>query len=186
MPDTRRAGEPIDALPISWLPMRRLPPWIFAVVAIALMGVDFLTGPYFQFPSVYILFVVLGAWFNGLGTGLMMALVLPFTRVALMEFYWDAPWDPPIFVATALTRAAAWSLLAWMTARLAHHERNLRAEVETLISLLPVCADCHQIRATDDTWQRLDVYAAQHTSHFSRGLCPTCLRARLPEHVAPE
>jgi hypothetical protein len=75
----------------SWLPLGRLPGWAFVPVTIALVSVDLLTGPYYQFPSVYILFVVLAAWFNGLTAGLVLSLVLPFSRVALMESYWDRP-----------------------------------------------------------------------------------------------
>jgi hypothetical protein len=170
----------------NWLPLGRLPGWAFVPITMALVSVDWLTGPYYQFPSVYIVVVVLAAWFNGLTTGLLLALVLPFSRVALMEAYWDRPWDPEAYLATAATRAIAWSLLAVITARLAEHERALSKEVDALITLLPVCADCHMIRGAGEQWEKLDTYVAQHAEQFSPGLCPNCLRARLPEHIAPE
>lgn len=169
----------------SWLPVRRLPLWMFAVVTAALVAVDFLTGPYYQFPSVYVIFIVAVAWFNGLVPGLVMAVILPFTRVALMEWYWNQPWDPQAYVATAFTRLVSWVLLAITTARLADHERSLRTKVNTLVSLLPICADCHKIRGTNDRWQDLTTYAQEHQAQFAAALCPSCMRARLPEHVPP-
>ena len=174
-----------DTFPPSWLLIKPIPWWLFILVSTALVAVDFATGPYFQFPSVYILFVTLAAWFNGAGAGVLMAVLLPFTRVVLMEFYWAEPWDPMAFIATALTRAVAWSLLAMMTARLAHHERQLRSQVNALISLLPVCTDCHRIRNADEGWESLDTYAGRRGDHFSVALCPVCARIRLPEHVPP-
>lgn len=170
----------------SRVPLAPLPWWLLAVTAAAMVSIDYATGPYFQFPSAYILLVIVSAWFNGVVAGLILSLVLPLTRVILMEFYWHQPWDPIAYVATALTRMVIWSALAFMAARLADHERVMRTEVDALITLLPVCADCHMIRGTDDQWAKLDVYAAQHAEHFSPGLCPACLRARLPEHIVPD
>ncbi|MBY0497816.1 MAG: hypothetical protein K2Y23_26710 [Cyanobacteria bacterium] len=168
------------------LPVDPLPNWLIVAIGAVLVVVDYATGPFFQFPSAYILVVVLAAWFNGYATGLTLAVLLPFTRVVLMEFYWHQPWDPIFYTATALTRAVVWSLLAFMAARLAEHERNLRKEVNVLITLLPVCAECHKIRGAGDAWESLEVYAKQHGSQLSPGLCPACLRLRLPEHVAPD
>jgi cytochrome c553 len=168
------------------IPITPLPVWLIAALVVALVAVDFTTGPFFQFPSAYILLIVAVSWCNGTAAGVTLALVLPSTRVLLMEFYWMQPWDRLDYFSTAGTRMLVWTMLAVMAGRLAHHERETRKKVDVLISMLPVCADCHKIHATDGGWQRLDAYAAAHKEQFSPGLCPTCQRSRLPEHVAPE
>lgn len=168
------------------IPIGRMPAWLLAVLVVGLVAVDSQTGPFFQLPSAYILLIVIVAWFNGTATGVGLALVLPLTRLVLLEFYWMQPWEPFDYFSTAITRMVVWTLMALMAGRLAHHEREVRKEVDVLISMLPVCADCHKIRAGDNDWQQLDVYAATHSAQFSPGLCPSCQRSRLPEHVAPE
>ena len=169
----------------SWLPLGRLPSWTVLVITAVLVAVDILTGPYYQFPSVYIIFVVITAWFNGLVPGVVIAILLACTRVVLLEWYWLQPWDPQAYLATGATRMLSWIILAVMTARLAEHERALRTKVDTLVSLLPVCADCQRIRADDQTWQDLEAYASDNRERFAPALCPSCLRVRLPEHVPP-
>ena len=170
----------------SRLPLKPWPTWLLVTIGAGLVIVDYATGPYFQFPSVYILLIIMVAWSNGAVAGVSLAILLPLTRVALMEFYWNAPWDPIAYAGTAVARMSVWSALAFMAARLADHERLLRTQVATLISLLPVCGECQKIRGDDDAWEPLAVHAAKHSSQFSQGLCPSCLRARMPEHIAPE
>ena len=169
----------------SFVPVGRVSPVVWAPVTAGLLAVDYFTGPYFQFPAVYIIPVTLAAWFSGAGAGITLAVVLPLTRLAFMLTLWGEPWDSATIVATAITRVAVFSVMAVMAARLADHERALTHEVEVLVSLLPVCAYCRKIRDDGDEWSTLDDYAAKRKSGVSTGLCPDCARARFPEHVAP-
>lgn len=159
--------------------------WTLVPIVLALVAVDYATGPYFQFPSVYVVLIVAASWFIDVTAGLTLAVVMPLTRVLLMEMVWHQPWDPVAYLSTAAARMASWSLLAVMTARLAHHERNLRREVDVLVSLLPVCAYCHKIQASDERWQPLDAYASEHRDQFRHALCPDCARRQFPEHFPP-
>ena len=53
-------------------------------------------------------------------------------------------------------------------------ERALR-EVQTLSSLLPVCAWCKRIRDDDGSWSQIDVYLRRHTTiPVTHGICPDC------------
>lgn len=56
------------------------------------------------------------------------------------------------------------------------------ANVKTLRSLLPICANCKKIREDDGYWSQVDTYIASHTgTTFSHGICPDCLRKLYPE-----
>ncbi len=53
-------------------------------------------------------------------------------------------------------------------------ERALR-EVQTLSSLLPVCAWCKRIRDDDGSWSQVDAYISRHTNiAVTHGICPEC------------
>lgn len=47
--------------------------------------------------------------------------------------------------------------------------------INTLNSLLPMCAKCRRIRDDDGYWKELETYIESHTdSQFSHGLCEAC------------
>ncbi len=167
----------------SFLPLFTLSPWWWLPIASLLVGVDYLTGPFFQFPSVYILLVVVAAWTSGLTTALALSVVMPVSRVVLMLTLWNEPWDSTVFIATAATRFVVFSVMALVAARLADHERAMEHEVEVLTSLLPVCTYCRKIRRADDRWTSLEAYAQEATHEFSTGLCPECSSSHLPEYA---
>ena len=169
----------------SFLPLRAIAPWWWVPAAVVLVAVDYATGPFFQFPSVYVLVVAGAAWFSGLATGLALALIMPFSRVALMLTIWDEPWDAQTFIATGVTRLVVFSTMAVLVARLADHERAMVKQVDALTSLLPMCAYCQRIRGADDRWTTLDQYSGRATFQFATGLCPDCAASHLPPEYAP-
>ena len=167
----------------SFVPVVRVPPLWWLAVAIVLIAGDYMSGPYFQFPVLYVVPVTAAAWFSGVAAGLALAVVLPLIRLAFMLTLWGEPWDAMTILATAVTRVGVFSFMAVMAARLAEHERVLSREVKVLASLLPVCTYCRQIRDADDQWTSLEAYAARAKSSFSTGICPDCSRRHFPEHA---
>jgi hypothetical protein len=58
-------------------------------------------------------------------------------------------------------------------------------EVQSLSSLLPVCAWCKRIRDDDGTWNQVDAYLHKHTSiGVTHGICPDCAE-RIKAGVRP-
>lgn len=169
----------------SFMPVGQIAPLWWLAAVLVLVVTDYLTGPYFQFPAVYILPVTIAAWFSGAAAGVALGVVLPLSRLAFMLTLWGEPWDATTILATAITRIGVFAIMAIMAARLADHERALAREVQVLKSLLPICTYCRKIRDAEDEWTTLDAYATKRKSEFSPGLCPDCARARFPEHVAP-
>jgi hypothetical protein len=53
--------------------------------------------------------------------------------------------------------------------------RHALAEVKTLSGLLPICANCKQVRDDRGYWNKLEVYVRDHSdAEFSHGICPVC------------
>lgn len=123
----------------SFVPVGRVSPIWWLAVAIVMVAGDYLTGPYFQFPAIYVIPVTAAAWFSGAAAGLALAVVLPLSRLVFMLTLWGEPWDATTILATAVTRVGVFAFMAVMAARLADHERLLAREVKVLASLLLVC-----------------------------------------------
>lgn len=54
--------------------------------------------------------------------------------------------------------------------------KQLTSEVETLTSLLPLCAWCKKFRNDDGYWEQIEKYIAAHSNGTSitHGICPDC------------
>ena len=53
--------------------------------------------------------------------------------------------------------------------------------IETLEGLLPICANCKNIRDDDGYWQQVEVYIRQHSKvNFSHSICPECAHKLYP------
>ena len=70
-------------------------------------------------------------------------------------------------------------LLQMLTRRLRAIEKTL---VNTLGSLLPICAHCKKIRDENDAWVPIEAYISDHSeTEFSHGICPGCVTEFYPE-----
>jgi len=55
-------------------------------------------------------------------------------------------------------------------------------EVETLRGLLPICANCKNIRDDKGYWNTVEEYFTKHSSvDFSHTVCPACMKKLYPE-----
>ena len=65
-----------------------------------------------------------------------------------------------------------------------HELERALAEIKTLRSILPICANCKQVRDEEGLWSRLETYVSTHTdTHFTHGLCPDCIQKLYPEII---
>lgn len=87
--------------------------------------------------------------------------------------------------------AASWVIAsAWMRRQRAEEARERTIEqleealanVKTLSDLLPICANCKNIRDDAGYWHRVEVYIGDRAGvNFSHGLCPDCLPKFFPQ-----
>ena len=72
-------------------------------------------------------------------------------------------------------------------------QEKLIAELEEAISrinvlegMIPICANCKNIRDDEGYWQQVEVYISQHSSaDFTHGICPKCMVKLYPEFYEP-
>jgi len=58
-------------------------------------------------------------------------------------------------------------------------------EVKTLRGIIPICANCKQIRDDQGYWSQVERYISAHTDvQFSHGICPECMKKLYPEFAA--
>ena len=60
--------------------------------------------------------------------------------------------------------------------------KKLYKRIRILEGFIPICANCKKIRNTEDQWEQMEKYLAQHSlAHFSHSICPDCTRQLYPE-----
>jgi hypothetical protein len=153
-----------------------------AGLALLVLLVDYFTGPALLFPILYILPVLLAAWYSSRPLALFLAVFMPLVRV-FFEFLWDIPYLELHVVINTINRVIILVLLAVLTERVARQMRQLAREVEQLTGLLPICAFCKKIRSKGE-WVQIERYISDRsTAEFSHGYCPECMEKHFGEYL---
>jgi len=140
------------------------------VMGMGILLLDLWTGPLLRFPILFVLPVVLSAWFCSPRLAYVLAALLPFGRF-LIAIFVDAPASIAAESFNALLRVAVLALLAFLVALTARQSR----EIKVLRGRLAICMWCKRIRDEGGSWQKLETYIAEHSeADFSHGLCPEC------------
>ena len=57
-------------------------------------------------------------------------------------------------------------------------------EINTLRGILPICANCKNIRDDEGFWSQVEEYIGKHSdAQFSHGICPECMVTLYPDYV---
>ena len=160
---------------------RQLYPLYWIALSLLVVVSDYSMGPNIQFPFLFIIPVVMAAWYGGKWWGFSLAVILPLIRLSFSTL-WEVPWTVLDAGVNAAIRMIVLVLIAFLVDRAARQRRALVQEVQQLRGLLPICSFCKQIRNEDNTWEQLEQYLSRHSeAQFSHGLCPECARAHYPE-----
>lgn len=158
-------------------------PWLHALAGAGVLGIDYATGKYVMFPILFVVPVMLAAWFSAKRTAYALAVVLPLGRLAIASLF-DKP-DPFVFLAiNALIRMVVLGLLAFLVARTSRQTKELAQRVKQLEGILPICMFCKRIRDGQENWHPLEVYISQHSkANFSHGICADCAKKHYGEYL---
>ena len=158
-------------------------PWPHVLAGAGVLLIDFATGKYIMFPILFVVPVMLAAWFSTKRTAYALAALLPLGRFAIASSF-EAP-DPVVFLAiNALIRMAVLGLLAYLVDRTARQTKELSHRVKQLEGILPICMFCKRIRDDHDEWHPLESYITEHSgAFFSHGLCADCQKKHYGEYV---
>lgn len=155
----------------------RLPPAYSLVIAVFVVILDYAVGPHVEFPGLFIIPVVYGAWYGGLRWGLPLS-ALPLVHVATIA--WGLPSATYEAFISAAVRIPVLAAVAWWVASVAESQRALTKEVELLEGLLPICSYCKKIRDDEGDWQVLEKYIQDRSAAtFTHGICESCLEKEL-------
>jgi hypothetical protein len=140
-----------------------------------MLWIDHLTSTSEHFPVVYVLPVILAAWYSGTWPVVGLAIAVPVFRLLVLVM----PHQPSeemrsLALATAFRGVVIVFLALWF-ARLADFERSLEKRVRVLEGLVPIYSFCKNIRNEAGDWERLERYISRRSeAEFSHGVCPSC------------
>jgi hypothetical protein len=164
------------------LPLGRLHPLWWVAIGGLLVGTDYVTGPKTQFPVVYVIPVILAAWYSGRWPALALAVTFPLIHLVFLMTRWHQPDSMSTLVVTTALRGAVVAAMATWFARLSAHERALHRHVRTLEGLLSICSFCKRIRNESGEWAHLETFIVERSeAQFSHAFCPSCWTTHYPE-----
>jgi hypothetical protein len=171
------------ASPWWLLPPGRVHPAWWAAVGATLVLADYVVGPHFEYPVVYVIPVILAAWYSGRRSAVMLASAVPVAHIGMLLAVRPMAEDVAWLVAATVFRGAIILLLAFWFARLSEHERALHRHVRQLEGLLPICAFCKNIRTKSGEWEPIETYISSRSeAQFSHGFCPDCGKEHYAEY----
>ena len=148
--------------------------WIAASVLILL--VDFMTGPFVQFPILFVVPVAIATAARGVGAGLGVAALLPLLRLSFF-LKWELPSS---WLLEGVDTAVDIAILAGFAALL-HRTLQQRRHLKVLEGMLPICSFCKRIRDEKGQWRQLEAYITERSDAlFSHTFCEQCSRTHYP------
>jgi K+-sensing histidine kinase KdpD len=168
------------------LPQVRVPGIWWLLVAVPLLWLDYATGVHYDFPMVYIIPVLLAAWYSGRWPAVALGVIIPLAQCAFVVA--ERPSTPLLWLVALTTfRGAVILVMALWFARLSEHERNLQEQVQTLTGLLPICSFCKSIRNDAGEWEHMERYISRRSeTQFSHGICPSCYQVHYADLIERE
>jgi hypothetical protein len=143
---------------------------VWSLIAIAILWLDYLTGPDIAFPYFFLVPVVLAARFNGGASGYLFAVSLPLIRFSFLFV-----WDEQISLRDALLNTAIRLGVLLAAAFLVDRVTRQAREIQVLRGCLPICSVCKKIRDSNQRWSSVETYISKHSeAEFSHTICPDC------------
>jgi hypothetical protein len=144
--------------------------WQWMACAVAILGLDYLSGPFLQFPILFVVPVVLATWSDGRRWGLAVAIAMPLVRLSFAAQWWSSDLLPLEILDHAVDILIL-AAFAFVAHRYLVQERKLRV----LQGLLPICGFCKRIRTSDESWHQLEQFITDNSeAKFSHTFCPEC------------
>jgi hypothetical protein len=154
-------------------PATRIHPVVLAAIALAILGLDLLTGPYVHVQILFVFPVALVAWNHGPLWGSVIAAALPLVRLPFLYFVWKVPNSPGLEAADTAIDLIVLLVLVQLIKYIARQ----RQEIQVLQGMLPICGFCKRIRDENGGWLQLERYISERSeASFTHTFCPDCGR----------
>jgi hypothetical protein len=157
-------------LPLEFLSKSRAVHWRAASVAI--LAVDYGTGPFIQFPILFVIPVALATASHGRAGGIAVAAALPLLRLSFF-LYWPLPSSWLLEAMDTVVDIAILIGFSLLIERILQQQRDIRI----LQGMLPICGFCKKIRDEAGEWRQLESFITERSSaQFSHTFCQECGR----------
>lgn len=116
--------------------MNRVAAWngTAVILGCAILLIDFTTGPFLQFPILFVIPVATAAWYGNTLTAYALALLLPLGRMVIAHFFEHiSPY--PYIAANAFVRIAVLEFIAHLVARTSRQTQQLKEKIGTLVNI---------------------------------------------------
>jgi hypothetical protein len=130
-------------------------PVTLAAIAVAILVLDYLTGPHVHIEILFVFPAALATW------------------KVFLYFVWNAPTS---WALEAVDTAIDLIVLLVLVQVIGYIARQRRA-IHVLQGMLPICGFCKRIRDEGGGWLQLEQYIAERSeASFSHTFCPECGR----------
>ena len=160
--------------PLKLIARARLEHSVIASVLILLL--DYATGPFIQFPILFVVPVAIATAAQGLSGGVIVAILLPLIRLSFfmrwgLQTSWTLEW------VDTLVDVAILSAFAVTIDQIVRQQR----QIKVLEGMLPICSFCKRIRDQDGEWRRIESFIAERSrAQFSHTFCQQCGQIHYP------
>lgn len=163
--------------PLELLAKTRPSHWV--AIGLAVLLVEYATGPFFQLPILDAIPVALATATHGRRGGAAVSMVMPLVR---LSFYliWEVPGSWAVAAADTAVDIAVLTGFSLLLERVLHQQREIRL----LQGMLPICGFCKRIRDQGGHWNQLESYISRHSeARFSHTLCDECTAKHYPKPI---
>jgi hypothetical protein len=158
----------------------RTHPLVLAALSLAILVLDFLTGPHIHIAILFVFPVALATWTHGRRWGTAIAVILPLVRLPLLYFVWKVPTSWRLEAADTAIDLVVLLVLVQLIGYVARQ----RQEIQVLQGMLPICSFCKRIRDESGGWLQLERYIGERSeARFSHTFCPDCGRTHYRQYV---
>jgi hypothetical protein len=149
---------------------KRAAGWV--LVSLAILAVDYATGPFIHLSVLFVIPVMLATLSHGPVAGAALATILPFIR---LPFF--LAWHAPPFWTLRLIDAAVETAILIGFVLLVTRSMRLQRQIRLLEGMLPICSFCKRIRDEGGQWHRLEAFIGERSgARFSHTFCEECGR----------
>lgn len=147
-------------------------PWVHLFLGVVILAADLATGPFLQFPILFVLPVTLASWYCGPRLAMTLASLLPLGRLAI-AWWVDQPSPAAFILANFAIRVLVLVLISALVSRTARDARALERRVESLVT---ICAWSRTVEYQGE-WISFEEYLQRRFGVDStHGISPESLR----------
>ena len=149
--------------------------WIaLSLLVLAWDGID--GGAMLLPPAMFLVPVLLAAWYSEARWAFSLAAALPLAHLALCRTM-----GTPIGLSTTVAAGGRMGLLAVLALLASGTARQVRS-TRSLDGLVPICSFCKRIRRDDQSWEILERFISERSQVlFSHTFCPDCAHERFAD-----